>query len=93
MGPVLDVDGAAQLVATVRAEVDAAGRSDDPFEITMQAAAAVDAELLAAYEAVGVDRLIVSPFGASADSPDTDAADWRPSVDRLGELYAELRAA
>ncbi len=56
----------ADQVARLRAYRDAAGRLDEPFEVTM-AGACENEDDLAAWERAGVDRLVVTPWRRSAD--------------------------
>ena len=53
-------------VAALRVEREAAGRLDRPFEVTVGGECASEDDV-AAWEAAGVDRLIVSPWRRSAE--------------------------
>jgi len=59
-------ESAAACVAQLRAQRDEAGRLDEPFEVTVGGECA-DADDVAAWEAAGVDRLIVSPWRRTAE--------------------------
>lgn len=58
---------AATSVAVIRAHREEAGRLGLPFEVTV-GGACTSGEDVAAWEAAGVDRLIVSPWRRSADT-------------------------
>ena len=60
-------DSAAAQVAVIRAHREEAGRSDPSFEVTVGGECASEADG-AAWEAAGIDRLIVSPWRRSAEA-------------------------
>ena len=60
-------EAAAQAVATIRRHMEAAGRVDVPFECTVGGPCESE-EDMAAWEAAGIDRLIVSPWQRSRDA-------------------------
>lgn len=60
---------AASHVAVLRANLEAAGRAGVPFEVTVGGECASEDDL-AAWEAAGVDRLIVSPWQRSKEALD-----------------------
>jgi probable F420-dependent oxidoreductase len=66
-------DSAAAIVTTIRTHREEAGRLDLPFEVTVGGECAT-AEDVAAWEAAGVDRLIVSPWKRSAEVLDAMGA-------------------
>jgi probable F420-dependent oxidoreductase len=57
---------AAASVATIRAHREKAGRLDQPFQVTVGGECASEGDV-AAWEAAGVDRLIVGPWRRSAE--------------------------
>ena len=59
-------DSAAASVATLRGHRDEADRLDDPFEVTVGGECATEDDVLA-WEAAGVDRLIVTPWRRTAE--------------------------
>jgi hypothetical protein len=59
-------ESAAACVAELRAQRQAAGRLDEPFEVTV-GGECTGAHDVAAWEAAGVDRLIVSPWRRTAE--------------------------
>jgi probable F420-dependent oxidoreductase len=59
-------ESAAACVAELRAQREAAGRLDEPFEVTV-GGECTDEDDVAAWEAAGVDRLIVSPWRRTAE--------------------------
>jgi probable F420-dependent oxidoreductase len=63
----------AEQVARLRAEREQAGRTDEPFEVSI-AGSCADEDELAAWERAGVDRLIVTPWQRSAEVLDALAA-------------------
>jgi probable F420-dependent oxidoreductase len=65
-------DSAAEVVAGVNEHRAAAGRTDEPFEVTVGGACETEADV-SAWEAAGVDRLIVSPWRRSAEALDAMA--------------------
>jgi probable F420-dependent oxidoreductase len=75
-GLVHDPESAGERVAALRELRRAAGRSREPFEVTISAAAPTREEV-EAFAAAGVDRLVVAP--------------WRRSCE-FGEALAELAA-
>ena len=54
------------MVTTIRTHREEAGRLDVPFEVTVGGECAT-VEDVSAWEAAGVDRLIVSPWRRSAE--------------------------
>lgn len=59
-------ESAAAMVTTIRTHREEAGRLDVPFEVTVGGECAT-VEDVSAWEAAGVDRLIVSPWRRSAE--------------------------
>jgi alkanesulfonate monooxygenase SsuD/methylene tetrahydromethanopterin reductase-like flavin-dependent oxidoreductase (luciferase family) len=70
----LDTERAAEQIADVRECLAEAGRPESEFEITVTPKGRIDAESVAAYERLGVDRLVLVPCGAA------------PSVDEVEEF-------
>jgi len=66
-------ESAAACVAELRAQREAAGRLDEPFEVTV-GGECTDADDVAVWVAAGVDRLIVSPWRRTAEVLDGMAA-------------------
>ena len=62
-------DTAAEAAAIIGGHREEAGRLDVPFEITVGGACATEDDV-AAWEAAGVDRLIVTPWQRSAEALD-----------------------
>jgi phosphoribosylformimino-5-aminoimidazole carboxamide ribonucleotide (ProFAR) isomerase len=60
-------------VAIIRAHRAEAGRQETPFEVTLGGACTSE-EDVAAWEAAGVDRLIVSPWQRTAEVLDAMAS-------------------
>jgi len=65
-------ESVAPRVDALRAEREAAGRLDQPFDVTVGGACTSEDDV-AAWEAAGVDRLIVSPWRRSAEVLDAMA--------------------
>jgi probable F420-dependent oxidoreductase len=59
----LDQERAAEQIADLRECLAEAGRSESEFEITMTPKGRIDAETVAAYGRLGVDRLVLLPRG------------------------------
>ncbi|MBW8483719.1 TIGR03619 family F420-dependent LLM class oxidoreductase [Actinomadura parmotrematis] len=72
------LDGARPQIERLHALRAEAGRADEPFEITVHAYELSGPDEIAAWEALGVDRLIVRPWTRS-----------REAVDRLADFAAE----
>jgi probable F420-dependent oxidoreductase len=60
-------ESAASHVTIVRGHLEKAGRCGDPFEVTVGGECASEEDVIA-WEAAGVDRLIVSPWQRSKDA-------------------------
>ena len=65
-------ESAAACAAELRAQRDAAGRPDEPFEVTVGGECR-SADDVAVWEAAGVDRLIVTPWRRTAEVLDAMA--------------------
>ncbi|MGH2983822.1 MAG: LLM class F420-dependent oxidoreductase [Solirubrobacterales bacterium] len=61
----LDLDRTAEQLDGIRAALGAAGRDESDFEITVTPRGRIDAGAVAAYDSLGVDRLVLIPPFAS----------------------------
>jgi probable F420-dependent oxidoreductase len=75
----LSPDLIAPLIASVREMREAAGRADLPFEISCHLPAEPDEDLVARYEKVGVERIVVSPW--------TRGRDAVPGIERFAQRF------
>jgi probable F420-dependent oxidoreductase len=74
----LDPDAAAEQIESIRLALADAGRDASEFEISVSPRGRLDADVVAAYGRLGVDRLVLIPpdaFRRSADAPEVSLAE------------------
>jgi probable F420-dependent oxidoreductase len=79
----LDPDAAAEQIESIRLALADAGRDASEFEISVSPRGRLDADVVAAYGRLGVDRLVLIPpdaFRRSADAPEASLADLEAFV-------------
>ncbi len=86
-GFALDRERTAKNLAAIREELAAAGRDEADFEITVTPRGSTDAEAVAAFGELGVDRLVlIPPFGSPLEEVEAFIRDHAP--ERLGATPA-----